>query len=547
MTDQNIMAALPQLPSSGSWEELLQPAGWPALEQALPGYMRARRWFGGKARPVESTRVQAAMPLPYAGAAAYLALVRVGYADGEPETYVLPLAFADAARAAALARDLPHALVARVGGGALFDPLYDAEFCAALLGLVESEARIPSPDGELVASTTPAFAELRGPAGAALAPKVSTAEQSNSSIIYGDRLIMKLFRRLEPGLNPDLEIGRFLTERGAFGNIPPMAGAIEYRRDGTPMSLALLQGFVPNRGDAWYYTLDSIAEAFRRVLNAPPAGLEPYDRAAPLELAGHELPAGARELLGDYLASAELLGRRTGELHLALASDSSDPDFAPEPCDPAYQAAVAESMAGRARQSFDLLRQGLGGLPESLRGDAAHVLELEQEIHQRLSGALARPIGARRTRIHGDYHLGQVLYSGSDFFIIDFEGEPARPLAERRMKSLALQDVAGMLRSLHYAPYAVLLGQAPGAAFDEAQFATLEPWARRWHQWASAAFLRSYLAAAGAAPFLPQDRAELSALLDVYLLDKAVYELRYELNNRPTWARIPIEGIMQLV
>ena len=544
----------------GDWESLFQRDGWSALEPALPDYMRARRWFGGKARQIASTRVQAAIPLRYGGATAYLALVRVAYAEGGAETYVLPLTFADAARAAALLRDLPHAVVARVAPaagdrGALFDPLYDPAFCAVLLDLIATQAQIPSPDGDLIASTTQAFERLRnpdagkgGPSDAPLAPTISTAEQSNTSIIFGQRLIMKLFRRLESGLNPDLEIGRFLTERSNFANIPPLAGAIEYRRDGVPMSLALLQGFVPNQGDSWYYTLEMIADAFKRVLAAPD---EFRDSAAPsqplLNMVEQPPPAVAHAFIGDYLVSAELLGRRTAELHLALATGTDDLDFAPEPCTAEYQQSVHASMEARARQSFQLLRRSIAGLPAALHDDARQVLNLEQPIFERLRAALAQPISALRSRIHGDYHLCQVLWTGDDFFIIDFEGEPARPLSERRLKSLALQDVAGMLRSFHNATYAVLLGQAPGAAFGDEQFATLEPWARHWHRWVGAAFLRSYLATTGAAVFLPQSRAELQTLLDAYLLDKAVYELRYELNNRPTWARIPIEGILQLM
>jgi len=549
MTDER--QALPTIDLAGDWESLFQRDGWAALERALPNYMRARRWFGGKARQIATTQVQSAIPLRYGGATAYLTLVRVTYAEGGAETYVLPLTFANAEHSAALLRDVPHAVVAGVAPGAgddgiLFDPLYDPAFCTALLELLATEAHIPSSDGDLIASTTRAFERLGGSGDAPLTPTVSTAEQSNTSIIFGQRLIMKLFRRLEPGLNPELEIGRFLTERSDFAHIPLLAGALEYRRGGVPMSLALLQGFVPNRGDAWYYTLEMIAETFKRLLAAP--GEFP-ELAAPdqplLNMLDQTLPPVAHALIGDYLGSAELLGRRTAELHLALASGADDPDFAPEPCTAEYQQSVYASMEARAQQSFQLLRQGLTGLPAALRDDARQVLGLEQSIFERLHSTLSQPISALRTRIHGDYHLGQVLWTGDDFFIIDFEGEPARPLSERRLKSLALQDVAGMLRSFHNATYAVLLGQAPGATFGDEQFATLEPWARRWHRWVGAVFLRSYLATARAALFLPQSRAELQTLLDAFLLDKAVYELRYELNNRPTWARIPIEGILQ--
>lgn len=537
--------ALTELAAPGGWEALFEPEGWPVLAPALLGYMRLRRWFSGKARQVGTAQIQAMLPLEYAGRPAYLALVRVAYADGGAETYVLPLAHAAAARLPELP---PHALVARVGTGTLFDPIYDAAFCGALLDLIASRARIVAGAGELLAETTREFARLRGPAGDRLMPKVSTAEQSNSSIIFGERLIMKLFRRIEPGLNPDIEIGRFLTEHSPFAHIPPLAGTLEYRRGGEHMSMALLQGLVPNRGDAWYYTLDTIAATFQRLL-ALPGGLRepPAAGRALLDDTSQALPAEAAALLGEYRGAAELLGQRTGELHLALASATGLADFALEPFTPAYQAAVYRSMEARARESFGLLRAGVGGLPAALRPAAQQVLDAEPRVFALLQAALARPIGAQRMRIHGDYHLGQVLYTGGDFFIIDFEGEPARPLSERRLKSSALQDVAGMLRSFHYAPYAVLFGQAPGVSFGAEAAAALARWAHAWQHWACVAFLRSYLAVVGHAPFLPGARAELQPLLEAYLLDKAVYELRYELNNRPAWAGIPIEGVLGLL
>jgi maltose alpha-D-glucosyltransferase/alpha-amylase len=202
------------------------------------------------------------------------------------------------------------------------------------------------------------------------------------------------------------------------------------------------------------------------------------------------------------------------------------------------------SAAGRALQA---LRRALAGLPEPLRQSGQRILALEGQIIERFRSALDQPIEALRTRVHGDYHLGQVLVSGDDFYIIDFEGEPARSLTERRNKNSPLQDVAGMLRSFHYAPYAVLFGQAPGVAFDDEDVRALEPWARLWHHWTSAAFLKSYLATADGAPFLPRSPESMRAMLDIYLLDKAIYELAYELNNRPAWVQIPVEGILQLV
>ncbi len=537
----------PILTSASGWDDLRLHASRAAIEAILPAYIHPRRWFGAKSRQIASARIVEALPIETSAGPSWLMLVRLTYADGAADTYALPLASAAGDVAERLRAETPHAILAGAPGErVLFDASFAPAFCQALLDMIASRRTIEGEAGELCATTTSAFARLRG--ATPLEPSVGKAEQSNTSIIYGDRLIMKLFRKLEPGLNPDLEIGRFLTERGAFEHIPPLAGAIEYRAGGDTIGLALLQGFVPNRGDAWRYTIETLARWFERALAAG-AGAPPAEtRAAPmLDLASQEPPPAARELISGYLASAELLGRRTAELHLALSADASDPDFAPEPWAEQDRRAVYETMRRRAEHSFQILRHALGGLSAPAQPGAQQVLDRESAIFDRLQSALDRPIEAARTRIHGDYHLGQVLYTGSDFFIIDFEGEPARPLSERRSKSSPLQDVAGMLRSFHYAPYAVLLGQAPGVAFRDADVAALEPWARYWQRWVGAAFLRSYLATAGGAPFLPASRGDLQGLLDAYLLDKAVYELAYELNNRPTWVRIPVEGILQLV
>jgi maltose alpha-D-glucosyltransferase / alpha-amylase len=540
--------SLPTLTKANSWQELLQPLGRAALEAALPAYIQLRRWFGGKARGIASAQLLDTIPITYDDQQAMIAMVRVSYGEGLPDTYVLPLACATGAHADQLARDFPHALIAhiqRADGerGVLHDALLDRGFCAALLELIASGGRQAGATGAIQASPTGAFARLRGLDPAPLEPKIVTVEQSNSSIIYGDRLIMKLFRRLEPGLNLDLEIGRFLTERG-FRNSPPAAGAIEYHAaDSGVTGLAFLQGFVPNQGDAWSYTLRTIAQSFVGVRHATPR----QTSASPLALAGHEIPPQARALLGVYLASAELLGRRTAELHLVLASDSSDAAFVPEPFDEPYRQVVFDSMCSAAGRALQALRRALAGLPEPLRQSGQRILALEGQIIERFRSALDQPIEALRTRVHGDYHLGQVLVSDDDFYIIDFEGEPARSLTERRNKNSPLQDVAGMLRSFHYAPYAVLFGQAPGVAFDDEDVRALEPWARLWHHWTSAAFLKSYLATADGAPFLPRSPESMRAMLDIYLLDKAIYELAYELNNRPAWVQIPVEGILQLV
>jgi maltose alpha-D-glucosyltransferase/alpha-amylase len=261
-----------------------------------------------------------------------------------------------------------------------------------------------------------------------------------------------------------------------------------------------------------------------------------------LDLAERPPSNVAQELIAGYLAEAELLGRRTAEMHLALASRSDIPPFAPEPFTPHYQRSVYQSMRSLAVQALQLLRRRGKHVAE-----AEALLGSETEIHRRLREVISGKIGGARIRIHGDYHLGQVLFTGNDFMIIDFEGEPARPLSERRIKRSALRDVAGMLRSFHYAPYAVVFGQSEGSVIRPEDFAALEAASRFWQRCVGAAFLRAYLAESAGAPHLPGKRDELRILLDAYLLEKALHEIVYELNNRPNWVRIPIRGALELL
>ncbi len=545
-------ADLPIITAPGSWDTILTSDARAALEQILPGYLTPRRWFGSKARTILAVRLVEAIPMELG---VYLTLINVFFTAGEPETYVLPLAFAVGEQAENLRSERPNAVVAilRAAGedGVLYDAVWNKEFDTLLLDAF-AERRVWSGEkGDVAASSTIAFPWLRGDPREPLTPHVLGVEQSNTNVRYGKRLLLKLFRRLETGANPDQEIGSFLTEKAAFSHVPPVAGALEYRRKGPeagePISLALLQGFVPNQGDAWRYTLDSLQEYFERssAHYAPPSWVTDLPQEPLLSLAEAPMPAQAAETIGPYLDSARLLGRRTAELHLALASQPQDPVFGLELFSPAYREHLQRDMHKLTGTVFQHLRHHLDELPAAAQDPAQQVLALEERIVSDFDALLESDITALRERIHGDYHLGQVLYTGDDFMIIDFEGEPARPLSERRQKGSPLQDVAGMLRSFHYAAYAAYFyvvdrpDRSPRAATD------LEAWARYWHLWVSVAYLQTYLEVAGDAPFMPAKREELKGVLDAYLLSKAVYELGYELNNRPHWVAIPLQGILQ--
>jgi maltose alpha-D-glucosyltransferase/alpha-amylase len=546
---------LPVLPPVRNLVELASGSAAPRLASTLSRWAKPRRWFRGKARRVKSAEVLDAIPLPVAGARGLAVVLGLQYSEGDAEEYLIPIVAMPAIDAATIVAETPWAAIARLGSDGeaeaaelLLDGMRVPAVGESLVEALAGRRRLRGLRGELVSHPTRALRALRGPAAEPLHAAPSRAEQSNTSMILGERLMLKLYRRLEAGAHPDVEVGRFLTEH-RFPHVPAVGGSIEYRpASGEPATSALLQAYVPNEGDVWDFTLDALSDYLERAVTAtstPETG--GASSAALLERAAGDVPDTARESIGAYLDTAGLLGQRTAELHAALASDPDDPAFAPEAFSALYQRSLYQSIQSSVRQSLRLLARRAPDLPEEARGDAEAVLELQPLVEERLRGLLISRLSGMRIRCHGDYHAGQVLHTGRDVVIIDFEGEPARPLGERRLKRSPLTDVAGMIRSFHYAANGSLLRAQRGGAVRPQDAATLEIWARHWYAWVAAAFLRGYRRTTDGAPFVPGADREWAVLLDALLLHKAFYELNYEFNNRPDWVTIPLKGIVSLL
>ncbi len=538
---------LPAVSVVGSWENVFQGTAKRELERILPDYLRTRRWFGGKARSIQSTEILETIPMSDGASAVYVTLVQVAYVEGDPETYVLPLAFTSGKAAATMQAEMPQSIVAQLSSkdgcseGVLYDALFDKNFATTLLNAISHERNFKGATSAVISSVTQSSARLAEPL---VEATLQQSDQTNTSVVYGDRFILKLFRRADEGVNPELEIGRFLTHK-AFAHIPPVVGALEYvTKNHEPVTLAILQRFVPSQGNAWDYTLNSLGRFFERALARRAEVQSLLVLHKPLQvLLADNISEPDPELFGAYAESARLLGQRTGELHVALSSDTSEPAFAPEPFTAQYQRSLSQSMRSLSHQVFRLLRQHVNRLPEAERLNAQQLLASEDQLRARCSPVLEHKIDTMRIRCHGDYHLGQVLYTGNDFVIIDFEGEPARPISQRRLKRSPLSDVAGMIRSFHYATRAAMRS----AVVRAEDIPTLEPWADSWYQWISALFLKAYLNTVTPAGIVPKSKADLGVLLDVYLMSKALYELGYELNNRPELVNIPLQGLLQIL
>ena len=536
------------------WERILEGEAPTPLEACLPDVLKSRRWFAGKARVIQSVRIVESVPILAGLNTVVVLLILVEYVDGAPEMYTFPLTAAFGAQAARIQEELPGTVVTtltarikdREQTGILYDALWSQDFSRTLLSAIGRGDRFTGETGTLMASPTQAYPDLIN-GGAELEPAVLKAEQSNTSVAYGDRGLLKVYRRIENGINPDLEIGRILTTMN-FPHSPPLAGSLEYvRANDETVTVAILQGFVHNHGDAWKYTLEAFDQFLVRC-SAQPTGQEhALTPAGTLtEMAQKDIPALALELIGPYLDSAARIGQRTGELHVALADVHNNPDFTPEPFSLEYRQCRYASMCRLASQTCSLLKERLNGLPSETEQEARRVVNDEPRILDRYRAFLELEARALRIRCHGDYHLGQVLWTGQDFVITDFEGEPARPLSERRMKHTPIVDVAGMLRSFYYVPYAAL-SRRQSHVLEDGAGGRLDPWIRFWYGWVSLAFLKSYVGIVERASFWPESQVELLVLLDAHLLEKVVYEVSYELNHRPEWVRIPVRGLWEIL
>jgi maltose alpha-D-glucosyltransferase/alpha-amylase len=546
--------ALPLLEEVTGFADLLSAESRRQLQVAiLPAYLPACRWFRSKARTILRVEITHLAPIIDHADAARLLFLNVSYTEGLPESYLLPVQFLGAEAAAMRRSAAPTSGIATLAsGGVLCDASADEGFQRAMLALITDRKRVRDGGrGELAGvPSRPARAALEA-LGEQASCRALGVEQSNTSIVYNNQFFLKLYRKVEEGENPDIEITRFLSEKAGYPNVPPFAGQVEYRPigGGPAQVIGMMQHWVASEGDAWTLTIDANTRYFERVLAASHLLGEVVHPTSSRLLENDILtaPAAIQEIIGGiYPSRAELLGRRTAEMHLALGGPAAaaDPALAPEPFSMLYQRSLLQSISTLTRRVFTSVRRKLPGLPPGVQPRATRLLETQRAITDLLEQTLRGRISAMKMRIHGDYHLGQVLFTGKDFAIIDFEGEPARSLGERKLKRSPLADVAGMLRSFHYAISSALIKKVTSLPEDEAW---LRGWAECWYAYVAGSFLRSYLQTVGSATFVPNTAREFEDLLQAFLLEKAVYEVGYELNNRPDWVEIPIRGVLQIM
>jgi len=521
-------------------------------EDILPAYLSRSRWFGGKSLIIQRVNVYDKVPLQIDGKFTHLFLLDVTHTDGSTSRYLLPLSFAQHDEALRISRELECASLATLilekeGEGLLFDSVYDENFSLMLLKMISQKKKVKGRRGVVSAYPSKKFKELYNNKDISLKPHFFGVEQSNSSVTFDEMLFLKLYRKLEEGENPEIEMVQFLTERAGFTNIPSFQGMMQYQESLAESTyICLLQSYVPNQGDAWLYTLKTLGSSFERILAEKPVCPCAKEEYTPDFISSFEdIPVPLIDYAGPFfMEMIQLLGRRTGEMHRALVSYSKDPDFTPEQFTTLYQRALYQSLRSQTRRTIQFLKQNISKLSPWLVENAKKVIDLEGEILKKQTTIISRKISGMKIRTHGDYHLGQVLFTGKDFVIIDFEGEPGRAMSERRIKRSPLRDVAGMIRSLHYAVYTSEKNYTVSRPEDEE---ILKPWSKLWFQYTAGLFLFEYLNSVKDLRILPSEKKEIRILLESFLIEKCLYEIVYELNSRPDWVDIPIKGILSIL
>jgi maltose alpha-D-glucosyltransferase/alpha-amylase len=534
-----------------TWDDLLLRQSISELEEyILPAYLMQVRWFGGKSRLMRSVRIAGQILLPVKKEKNVILLLEIIYESGLPDLYQLPLSFCLKQTAEQLRELYPQAVICKIniGGkeGVLYDAIYGHDLQNYIIHGMAANDAIDLDDSEVFFKGNSHLRKYVKEKQDKISTKMMSGEQSNTALVYDNKFFFKLYRKVDIAINPDLEITDFLSNHTDFKNIPPLVGSIQWKYKNGTMVLGMMQEMVENQGDAWTYMEDVLKKYNEKILlQENPVSIPEIKGSLVDPLAYEEIPEKVKDLIEAPVAErARLLGIRTGEMHLALASGSDLPNFSPEEFSLHYQRSLYSSFQSLVRVTFQNQVRNIRKLSPAISDEVKEVLAMKGEILSILKRIYAKKLDVVKIRIHGDFHLGQVLFTGKDFVMLDFEGEPARSYSERRLKRSPLRDVAGMIRSFHYAAYsAVLLNDH----LRKKEVNKLMSYTELWYHYMSGFFMKAYLETVEGSRFLPPDKHDLEVLMQTYILEKAIYELNYELNNRPDWTIIPLRSIKSII
>lgn len=537
---------IPATITANNWLALLNSHHISQLEYHLIDYLYSRRWFRSKSQVIDGLRIVEQIKIANKQRTVIILLVQVEFKNIEKELYLLPVTTITAEDLKTVSEKCKNTIICKIKQdnlpeSYLVDALYVPEAALMLLKNCIKSNEYKGSNGQLITHPVKKLANLDIDTINMALIKPLSDDQSNTSINFADKFILKVFRHIDVGINPEVELSTYLNKKARFSKTPVMIGSIDYQTfNKKHHTLGIIQQYVINQTDARSYTLNAISLFFERMIAEPHIELPLPNN--PLDPQDQDIPEQVRNYLSFYAEAALRLGECTGQMHLALAENLQDAAFKPEAFSIFDQKALYQSVYTTYRRVTDALKKKLSEYPDNLKDEIESILDKRDDILLEAKKIVATKVGGQKIRCHGDYHLGQILYTGNDFIIIDFEGEPKRSISERRLKRTPLRDVAGMLRSFHYAVNEVVKNK-----YSEETDDTILKLMDFWYQWVAYLFLNSYWKTVNTAAFVPQEIENFQELLRVSLLDRVVYELEYEINNRPDFICFPCRGMESLL
>ena len=530
------------------FNELIESSAKETFETlVLPDYLNSTKWFTGKGRNIYSISINNSV-LVKRDHESWLLIIEVAYESGMPDQYFLPVTFVQADRAKKIAESCAQAIIcpATIGEneGFICDALFINEIQQAIINRIGAKEHIKTPEGEIAFNGNESLRNYINEH-PEIKPKLHADERSNTSITYDNRYFFKAFRKIEKGVHPDVEMSKFLTEEIKYSYVPEFTGTIEWKTEREALTLGMIEQMVENHGDGHSFMLERLNNFIERIV-ARKKELSSYNHdgtfSSPIGL--EELDDEMNEFIGPSAGElSRLIGKRTGEMHLALSS-GTEKDFRPEEFSLHYQRSLFSSMLSLVRETYQSLNKKKGHLPEHLHLDADMIAENRITMVNLLKRIYARKLDILKIRTHGNFHLRQILLTGRDIAIHDFGGNPARSYSERKIKRSAIRDIAGLIRSFYYTAYEGFLNSSH---IQNSELINILPFADLWAHYMSGFFLKAYLETVQGSSIIPENQTDLDMLIQTFILEIALYHLDYELNNRPEWAIVPIKMIKRVL
>lgn len=546
---------IPQLETFQEWTKLIQEKSF--WQTILPDYFRTCHWFSGKAKQMKSFDLIDSTIVFGLDKSFCIQFLKVEYLEEGLDIYMLPMAFKSGEDAKSLLKDQPEAVIAKlqvngtkgVSDGVIYDALFDKEFYTALLETIFKRKTIKTHLGSIESVAVNGIRRGSGIAEASLEHIKVYTGRKNGVAVFEEKMILKVYRKLEDGVVPELEIGNFLTNHSLHHSFASIRAALRYQKsEETEMTFGILQGFIPNQGTALKFVIEELEKFFEEIINLEQPAPEIYQKNKTiLDLAFEEPSSQIKNLMSQTLEAARMIGYRTAEFHHALGSDSTDPKFAPETFTLLYQRSIYQTMRTALLCTFDALSKRLQDIPQEFRNLATLVIEQKEKILKIYQEVIFEKIDVLRIRIHGNYSLKQLLYTGKDFVSIDFEGSCHRPVNERKFKRSSLRDIASMICDFSYTSRNALKKYLKRGVDSTEAISRLQHWAYVWQRWTSCQFLKSYIENSSQANYLPKKNSEIELLLKIYLFDRAILLLDLELSQNLASVDIPLEILMNLL